>query len=151
MTSYRKRLLRAAAVALAVAGLGLASLQAPASAAGSPAAPAASARAWLTKSQYLTGTPNSGMPQSCVSKSITLADETYEFAVFVAGYVAGAAIYTIPGGTWQWQACITPLNGKYDLEATLVSAQGSFSVSGVWPHPTSGVATWGSYLDPNVV
>jgi hypothetical protein len=155
MTGYPKRLFRAAAVALAAAGVGLVSLQAPASATPSTASarpasvqPAVGATAWLEKSQFLAKVPNSGMAQSCISKPIYLATNTYEFAAFAAGYVVPPVDYTIPAGTWQWTACITPLDGFYNLDSNLVSSQGSFDVSGPWLNHADGVGLWGSYLKP---
>src|SRR4051812_19295023 len=149
MTGYLKRLLRAGAVALAAGGLSLVSLvslvslEAPAHA-GNP-------RAWLTKTQWLTSAPNSGMAQSCTSTHITLAADVYEFGVFAGGAVPNAGIYSMAAGTWSWWACITPEDGQYYVNSVVRLGSTTFEVGGMWTCPVSGTYSWGAYLDPNVV
>lgn len=163
MPGMTKRIARTVCVVLAIAGAGVLGL--PASA---PAAPSGAPRAtdavrpdysgptaFLERDQWLTGSPKSGMPQACISKSIYLKADTYTFTVYLGQYAnAGANYPDIPAGTYYWQACITPESGtppspgRYNVDALVESS--SFSTSWSFDSPVSGSGyyLWGSTLSP---
>lgn len=160
MTRTTKQLLRTGLLALVVAGAGLVTVPSPASAAmpvrGSSVTPAAAACggpiACDEKTQWLTSSPTASMPESCVSRPISLAPMNYTWEIFTGDGSYGGWIWrsydtwSLPWATYTWTTCLIPENGYYDETSTLSTANADYSYSGSFVLPVSGSYPWGSWL-----
>lgn len=109
---------------------------------------AATATAFNQKTQFLTETPTSNMPRSCVDRSIYLAAGNYDW-VQTAGTGRRDPL-TLNAGTYYWQDCLIPHDGYYEQQSYLKASwdpatlDSSFNLVGLG----SGNYNWGSDLVP---
>lgn len=117
-----------------------------------PASAATYPPAYISKTQYLTSSPNSGMLTSCTDvRKINLKNGNYNFWEFVGGttMASNAGVIVPTSGDYYWSACLTPQDGTYEETAALSDLNGNLiaSLDHVLVLATSGTWTWGSGLD----
>jgi hypothetical protein len=140
----RRRLVGSIA-AVAAMGFAVLATAVPASAATYPPA-------YISKTQYLTSNPNSGLLTSCTAvRTIYLKAGNYNFWEFVGGTTMASndGVVVPADGNYLWVACLSPQNGTYDESASLDDLNGNSlgSLDHVLVLATSGTWTWGSGLD----
>lgn len=117
-----------------------------------PGTATAADTAYNTKTQYLTGTPNSGMAGSCVSRSVYLAAGYYDWGHRMGtGSSVGRANLYLGADWYTWADCLDPGDGIYGHGTTLKAVNHSWprvEISRTWRLSSSGTYTWGSFLDP---
>jgi len=110
-------------------------------------------RATLDYTQTLTRTPTVAMQGRCIERSIDLRQGTYRWETYLYGASdVGALVQryiVLDAGTYRWHTCITPYNGKYNVD-TFLQKKGSGMAFQLAVAQMSGSgtvqATWGSAL-----
>ncbi|MFD5617417.1 hypothetical protein [Streptomyces yangpuensis] len=115
--------------------------------AGAPAE--AAATAYNTRSVTLTGAPNAGMPNACVTREIYLATGDYKWSQILDGArIPNRDIY-IAAGWYTWNDCMIPYNGYYNQHSWLSkSGSPTATLADTNKLQLSGTYTFGSELAP---
>lgn len=106
--------------------------------------------AYNTQTQYLAGSPDSSMSESCVTRSIYLDAGNYGWDLIMTNEgTTGRTIY-LEAGTYGWADCLIPENGYYVHNSALTPPAGATAlVSNNTFLGGSGTYTWGSELIPS--
>ncbi|MEV6130510.1 hypothetical protein AB0M05_27310 [Streptomyces violaceusniger] len=139
---------RISRILMLTALFGAAALVVPGAASAVPATVTAET-ARNTKTQELTNNPNSGMPESCVERRISLATGTYDWAQI--GGLGERSNLNLGQGWYTWKDCLDPGNGSYDHTTWLNPDNPDWEtieLHGEWKPEVPGNWQWGSFLDP---